>query len=128
MESIAMASFGIVILSLLFSIYLMLRPRHEEKFGLEKKWVCFGGIIVMLLATFVFYIAGYQDNNTVENFTLNGVTKTITTNRMDLPGQTYYLLINFAAIFSFFLYIICIVRETSLLGIVRQNKRNSYRT
>lgn len=125
MELLGIVSFGIILLSMLFSIFLLLRPRHEEMFGLEKKWVAFGGIMVLFLATFLFYIAGFQANDVVQNYTIGGVKKTLTLNTMDLPGQTYYQFVNFATYFSFLFYIVCIIREASLLGAIRQNKRTN---
>lgn len=118
----------IVVLAFLFSIFLMIRPRGEKFLNLDKKWICFGGLGILFLATIIFYVAGYQPNNVVQTLIVDGVPKTFVINTMDLPGGAYFNLVNYLFIFTALVYCVALIKESSILGTIRQNKRQASRS
>ena len=82
---------------------------------------------LLVLSVVIFYVAGYQPNNVVQNFTLNGVTKTYVTRTMDLPGSTYFDFINWIFVFTFLSYCLTMIREFEITGTYRQNNRTPNR-
>jgi hypothetical protein len=123
MNVFGVISLLVVVLCFFAVVVMLIRPREEKYFGIEKKWFYFGGLGVLWLATVFFYVAGYQPNNVVQNVIVNGVTKTYTIQTMDLPGSTYFDFVNWMFLLTSLFYIVGIIRESSFLGVYRENRR-----
>ena len=121
-------SLVVIILSFFFSVFLIMRPRGEKFLKLDKKWIAFGGLAVVLLAITIFYVAGFQTNNVVQTLTVNGVSKDFVVKTMDLPGGAYFDLAIYVCLFSSLVYIVAIIRELSLTGVHRENRRSKHRS
>jgi len=127
MNEIGFVSIALVVALFLFSVYLLMLPRGKPMWGFNKRWIGFGVFGLLILFAVLFYVAGFSSNNVMTTYTINGTQIPLLENTTDLPNPIYFQLVNYLTFIGCMFSLIAIVRETSIMGIQRENKRRTFR-